>query len=116
MCDAGHNSFVFPTTKKNARFHYLLHKEITISDKSDEEENLSPPTVVTRTPSTLVSTGTVPSVASSLTTRRSVESPPEPKTLQNDYDLLARNDMCILRTKNKQLERDLEVANSKLCS
>jgi hypothetical protein len=95
MCDAGHTSFVFPTMKKNARFHYLLREEITLSDESNEEEIFSPPTVVTRTPSTLMSTVTVLSVASSLTTRRPVESPPEPKNLQNDYDLLARNDLSL---------------------
>jgi hypothetical protein len=105
MCDAGHTSFVFPTTNKNTRFHYLRREEITVLDKSNEEENLSPPTVVTRTPSTLVSTRTVLSVASSLMTRWFVKSPPKP-----NINNLVRNDLCILQTKN------LEVANSELCS
>ncbi len=35
MCDAGHTSFVFPTTNKNTRFHYLRREEITVLDESN---------------------------------------------------------------------------------
>jgi hypothetical protein len=130
MCDAGHTSFIFPTAMKKNKVHHLL-RELTVSSSEDcdeEENSASSPmanTAVTRTPATLVSTTTVLSVASSITTHQSIESPAVPpiandqvalRNLDNEYEELARNEVRLLREKNKQLESDLVVANNKVLS